>query len=55
MLSIETLRHALLCQADLTPMLVRLDPDASTGDAADFSSHHRWRNFEKIEHLIDDN
>ncbi|KAK5661911.1 hypothetical protein OQA88_10020 [Cercophora sp. LCS_1] len=50
---IETLRLSLFCSADVTPLLIRIDPEATMGDRADFSSHHRCRDFEKIEGWID--
>ncbi|KAF7595707.1 hypothetical protein BBP40_005151 [Aspergillus hancockii] len=45
---IETLRLVLMCQSDVTPVLVKwgtMDPPVPE---ADFNSHHKCRNFEDI-------
>lgn len=52
---IETVRIALMCFADITPVLVREDPVSPLGSRADFNTHHKCRNFEKIEQWIDNN
>ncbi|KAM0446986.1 hypothetical protein ACHAO4_008965 [Trichoderma viride] len=52
---IETVRIALMCYADVTPLFIRDDPRSPTGERADFDSHHRCRNFEKIEEWVDSN
>jgi len=46
---IETLRISLMCQADLSPVLVMRDRATPRGQRADFNSHHRCRNFTKIQ------
>jgi hypothetical protein len=50
---IESLRISLQCSADVTPLFVKLGGPA--GAKADFNSHHRCRNFGKIEAWVDDN
>lgn len=45
---IETLRISLMCHADTTPMFIIEDPAAALGGRADFSAHHKCRNFEDI-------
>jgi hypothetical protein len=52
---IETLRHTLTCHADITPLLIREDPKAPTGQSLDFNTHHKCRNFSKISQWMDDN
>jgi hypothetical protein len=50
---IDSLRVALRCFGDVTPLLVKLGGPA--GAKADFNTHHKCRNFEKIENWIDNN
>ncbi|KAE9980044.1 hypothetical protein BLS_009226 [Venturia inaequalis] len=50
---IESLRIALMCWGDVTPLLIRLGGPA--GAKADFNTHHRCRNFDKLEDWIDNN
>jgi hypothetical protein len=45
---IETLRLAIMCHGDVTPVLIHTDRNAPLGERADFSSHHKCRDFEKI-------
>ncbi|KAF4628572.1 hypothetical protein G7Y89_g9576 [Cudoniella acicularis] len=46
---IETLRLALMCHSDVTPVLVKMDRYYDPPrPQAEFSSYHRCRNFEKI-------
>ncbi|KAI1420871.1 hypothetical protein F5Y12DRAFT_719090 [Xylaria sp. FL1777] len=45
---IETIRLALMCSGDLTPVLVREAPQVAGGLKADFNAHHKCRDFEKI-------
>ncbi|KAF8848508.1 hypothetical protein BDZ45DRAFT_698341 [Acephala macrosclerotiorum] len=52
---IETLRIALMCWSDVTPLSLRTDPDAPLRSRADFNSHHGCRNFDKIQDWIDNN
>lgn len=52
---IETLRLTLMCYSDTTPMLAILDPTHAGGVKADFSSHHKCRNFEKVAHWMEEN
>lgn len=51
----EALRIALMCFGDTTPLLIREDPDAPAGARADFDTHHKCRNFDKLEEWIDTN
>jgi hypothetical protein len=46
---IETLRITLMCQSDTTPLLALKDPGGPLGKKADFNTHHRCRNFTKIQ------
>lgn len=45
---IEALRLQLMCDADLTPLLIEVDESSSFGQKADFNVHHRCRNWEKV-------
>lgn len=45
---IETLRIVLMCQADVSPVLVKWTDTDPPVPEADFNSHHRCRNFEDI-------
>ncbi|KAH8879266.1 hypothetical protein GQ53DRAFT_855067 [Thozetella sp. PMI_491] len=49
---IETLRITLMCHGDVTPILVLSDPTAPLGARADFNTHHKCRNFDKISDWI---
>ena len=51
---IETLRQTLMCHADVTPLLVRLDPESPTGTRADFDAHHKCRDFERVMAYVDE-
>lgn len=49
---IETLRLALMCYTDITPMLIKVDETRRAGGYLDFDMHRKCRNFEKIvEHI----
>ncbi|GAW15925.1 hypothetical protein ANO14919_053470 [Xylariales sp. No.14919] len=52
---IETVRLALMCFGDLTPVLIREAPETVQAMKADFDSHHKCRNFDKIRKWHDDN
>jgi hypothetical protein len=52
---IETLRLAIMCHGDVTPVLIRIEPNAPLGERADFSSHHKCRDFGKLRQWMDDN
>ncbi|KAI1124165.1 hypothetical protein F5Y10DRAFT_37005 [Nemania abortiva] len=45
---IETLRLQLMCNADLTPMLVLKDDSVAIGSKADFNVHHKCRRWDKV-------
>ncbi|RWA05194.1 hypothetical protein EKO27_g9905 [Xylaria grammica] len=45
---IETLRLQLMCNADLTPMLVLKDDSITIGTKADFNVHHKCRRWERV-------
>ena len=50
---IETLRLALMCFADVTPILMLDDPESPEGIRANFRSQHKCRNFDRIEEWMD--
>ncbi|KAF2657404.1 hypothetical protein K491DRAFT_677238 [Lophiostoma macrostomum CBS 122681] len=50
---IDALRIAIQCFGDVTPLFIKLGGHA--GSKADFNSHHKCRNFDKIESWIDEN
>lgn len=50
---IESLRISLQCWGDVTPLLIRLG--GSAGAKADFNTHHRCRDFSKIEGWLAEN
>ncbi|KAK1982133.1 hypothetical protein LZ30DRAFT_656227 [Colletotrichum cereale] len=50
---LEALRISIMCFADVTPLLIRLGGPA--GARADFNTHHKCRDFKKIENWIDNN
>jgi hypothetical protein len=53
---IETLRLALTCRPDVTPLLVLEDPNEQhIGAKADFYSHHKCVRFDKLSQWVDDN
>jgi hypothetical protein len=52
-LCIETLRLALMCFADVTPILMLNDPESPEGIRANFRSQHKCRNFDRIEEWMD--
>ncbi|KAI0183004.1 hypothetical protein EV127DRAFT_448221 [Xylaria flabelliformis] len=45
---IEALRLQLMCNADLTPLLIELDDSNDFGQKADFNVHHKCRNWDKV-------
>ncbi|KAI1118047.1 hypothetical protein F5Y14DRAFT_400928 [Nemania sp. NC0429] len=45
---IETLRLQLMCNADLTPMLVLKDDSVAVGSKADFDVHHKCRRWDRL-------
>lgn len=45
---LETLRMALMCTADLTPILISMDPASPLGGYPDFETVHRCRNIDSI-------
>ncbi|KAK2058041.1 hypothetical protein LY76DRAFT_616784 [Colletotrichum caudatum] len=46
---IETLRKALMCTSDVTPVVFELDPSRASGSKSDFNMRRKCRNFEKIQ------
>lgn len=53
---IETLRLALTCRPDVTPLLVLEDAsEQHIGAKADFYSHHKCVRFDKLSQWVDDN
>ncbi|KAI0436448.1 hypothetical protein F4803DRAFT_223910 [Xylaria telfairii] len=51
---IEALRLQLMCNADLTPLLIEVD-DNDFGQKADFNVHHKCRNWDKVTEWQDAN
>ncbi|MCJ1469073.1 hypothetical protein MMC07_007705 [Pseudocyphellaria aurata] len=45
---IETLRHAITCTGDVTPIPIKADPKAPAGASADFSTHHKCRRWDRL-------
>ena len=45
---IETLRLVLMCQSDVSPVLVKWSESEPAVPEADFNSHHQCRNFDDI-------
>jgi hypothetical protein len=45
---IEALRLMLMCEADVTPLLIEVDHSSTLGQKSDFNVHHKCRNWEKI-------
>jgi hypothetical protein len=45
---VETLRIALMCSGDVTPVLIKLDDTKPLGGEADFSTHHKCRRFDRL-------
>ncbi|KAJ8120079.1 hypothetical protein ONZ43_g3123 [Nemania bipapillata] len=45
---IETLRLQLMCNADMTPMLVLKDDTVAVGSKADFNVHHKCRSWDRL-------
>jgi hypothetical protein len=52
---IETLRIALMCHSDVTPLLMLNEPSNAFGRKADFNSHHRCRNYDNIKQWVREN
>ncbi|KAI1263900.1 hypothetical protein F5Y18DRAFT_428783 [Xylariaceae sp. FL1019] len=52
---IETVRLALMCNADVTPMISVVDFEDPHGYRADFNAHHKCRDFAKIEAWMERN
>ncbi|KAL2212808.1 hypothetical protein CC79DRAFT_1318717 [Sarocladium strictum] len=48
---IEHLRLSLMCHADTTPFFTYIDASQPMGAKGDFSSHHKCRDFKKIQDL----
>lgn len=45
---IETLRLVLMCQSDITPVMVKWSSGVPPIPEADFNSHHKCRDFDAI-------
>lgn len=50
---LESLRMALQCHGDVTPVLVKTG--GPIGVKADFRTHHKCRNFQKLDDWIENN
>ncbi|MCJ1312552.1 hypothetical protein MMC25_006226 [Agyrium rufum] len=46
---IETIRQSLMCQGDMTPMLVTKERHEASGWRMDLAAHHKCRNFTKLQ------
>lgn len=51
---IETLRLSLMCYGDITPVLIYEDAASAIGRRADFNTHHKCRNFDKIRDFVEE-
>lgn len=51
----EALRLDLMCYGDITPVLIEYDEHRAVGRTADFSVHHKCRNFDKIVDWVKEN
>ncbi|KAF2099796.1 hypothetical protein NA57DRAFT_75301 [Rhizodiscina lignyota] len=45
---IETLRLQLMCNGDVTPLLINVDSESPLGSSADFNTHHKCRDWNKL-------
>lgn len=45
----------MMCHVDVTPYLVKEDETAPIGIRAEFSSHHKCRNYDKVQKWVVDN
>lgn len=52
---IELLRIHMQCHVDTTPYLIKLDESVPIGYKADFSTHQKCRNFDKVRQWVVDN
>lgn len=52
---IETLRLALMCNADVTPYLIRSKPEIYAKAESDFSAHHKCKHFDLLTNWMDKN
>lgn len=52
---IETVRLALMCNADVSPLPIRDDPQGFLGAKADFSTVHKCRNWDSLVEWISEN
>lgn len=46
---IETIRKAIMCASDVTPMVFIKDPTRPEGRKSDFNIRRKCRNFEKVQ------
>lgn len=51
----EALRLSLMCYSDITPVLIEYDTNRRIGRVADFSVHHKCRNFDRIVDWLQEN
>lgn len=49
---IESLRLSLMCHGDMTPLLVTKDREEQSGWRADLNTHHKCRNFTKLQEWV---
>lgn len=50
---IETLRIAITCVGDTTPLLIATDPNAPDGGSPDMETLHRCRKFDHLMNWLD--
>jgi hypothetical protein len=52
---LETLRLALMCNADLTPHFMEIDKSLKDGVRNDFNTHHKCKKFDKLIEWMEQN
>jgi hypothetical protein len=52
---IDLIREALICHGDTTPFFTVIDPEQSEGARGDFNSHHKCRDFGKLQEWVREN
>ena len=52
---IESLRLSLMCHGDMTPLLVTKIRNEPSGWRADLNTHHKCRNFTKLQDWVEAN
>jgi hypothetical protein len=52
---LEMLRMDMMCNVDTAPYFIIEDPTKALGYRAEFSSHHKCKNFGKVQDWVADN